>query len=39
MKRLDWWLYPVWGLAILQAAFFLVPQTRPGLLGAVCCLI
>jgi Peptidase family M23 len=36
MKRLDWWLYPVWGLAILQAAFFLVPQTRPGLLGAVC---
>jgi hypothetical protein len=35
MRRLDWWLYPVWGLAFLQTGFFLVPQTRPGLLGAV----
>jgi hypothetical protein len=36
MRRLDWWLYPVWGFIFLQAAFLLIPQTRPGLFGAVC---
>jgi hypothetical protein len=35
-RRLDWWIYVVLLLAVLQAALFLIPQTRPGLLGVVC---
>lgn len=34
--RLDWWMYLALVLALFQAAFFLIPQTRPGLLGLVC---
>lgn len=36
MRRLEWWHYVVCVLALLQIAFFLIPQTRPGLLGVVC---
>ena len=36
LRRLEWWHYLVCVLVLLQIAFFLIPQTRPGLLGAVC---
>jgi murein DD-endopeptidase MepM/ murein hydrolase activator NlpD len=35
-SRPDWWHYALLGLALLQATFFLIPQTRPGRLGVVC---
>jgi hypothetical protein len=35
--RLDWWIYLSLGLALVETALFLIPQTRPGgLLGALC---
>jgi len=35
-RRLDWWHYPVLAISLLQCALYLIPQTRPGLLGAMC---
>jgi hypothetical protein len=35
-RRLEWWHYVVCVLALLQIASFLIPQTRPGLLGVIC---
>ncbi|MDW8265869.1 MAG: M23 family metallopeptidase [Gemmataceae bacterium] len=35
-RHLEWWHYVVCLLVLLQIAFFLIPQTRPGLLGVVC---
>jgi hypothetical protein len=32
----EWWHYVVGVLALFQIAFFLIPQTRPGLLGVMC---
>jgi hypothetical protein len=35
-RHLEWWHYVVCLLVLFQIGFFLIPQTRPGLLGAVC---
>jgi len=34
--RLDWWMYLALVFALVQAALFLIPQTRPGMPGPVC---
>jgi hypothetical protein len=34
--RLNWWHYLGFALLLIQVSLFAIPQTRPGLFGAVC---